>query len=73
MANNINTKAGNTEVDAWLASQIEALRLQYIGQPHEYDLAISQLYADHLTTGRCQEYRYCDMATTERYSLPLMA
>src|SRR5271154_2684945 len=73
MATNISTKAGNTEVDIWLADQIEATRQRFISQPEEYNLAIAQLYADHLTAGRHREYRYCDMATTERYSLPLIA
>jgi hypothetical protein len=73
MATNISTKAGNTEVDTWLADQIEATRQRFIGQLEEYNLAIAQLYADHLTAGQHREYRYCDMATTERYSLPLIA
>jgi hypothetical protein len=73
MANNTNTKASNADVDAWLSDQIEAIRLRYVDQPDEFELAVGQLYADRLTAGRYQEYRYCDMATTERYSLPLIA
>jgi hypothetical protein len=73
MASSINSKASNTEVDAWLAEQFEVIRQQHVGQPDEYNSAIAQLYADRLTAGRHQEYRYCDMATTERYSLPLVA
>ena len=73
MANNINSKASNKEVEDWLAEEIKVIRQQYIGQPDQSNQAIAQLYIDRLTAGQHQEYRYSDIATTERYSLPLIA
>ena len=70
MLSNLSNKASNAEVDAWLTTQLSALAELYSSYSNEYRSALTQIHTEQLSAGRNREYRFADMAATERYSLP---